>query len=137
LIGHLVFCIANYTYMHIVPQRENWRLVAQTVERVCRPDELLFVSPYYNIVCLDRYLRYPLRQIGISPTIGGAPLKRIIDKIDEGDQNNSAGQRRTFWVLAAQEGDTIFNTIPSSYRIVQKYDYPHALHLRQYSLHPK
>ena len=122
LIAHIIFCLANNAYMHIIPQRENWRAVAQTIEHVCRANEVLLVSPYYNIVCLDRYLHNPLRQIGVSPTLGEAVLKNITHRLS----------LQTFWVLSAQEGDAIFNIIPSQYKIAQEYDFQHALHLRQY-----
>jgi hypothetical protein len=125
LIAHSLFCLTNNAYMHIVPQRENWRAMAQTIEHVCGADEALFVCPYYNIVCLDRYLHYPLRQIGISPDQKKAQLAKIMDN------------KQKFWMLSAQQGDTIFNVIPSDYKIAQRYDFPHALHLREYSLGSK
>jgi hypothetical protein len=133
LVAHSIFCFANNAYMHIVPQRENWRTVAQTIEQVCGLQNPLFVSPYYNIVCLDRYLHYPLRQIGISPVLGGARLEGIIDSVSNKDKTNgTSGQ--AFWILTGQEGDTVFDTIPGCYKTVQKYDFPHALHLREYKL---
>ncbi len=125
LIAHTIFCLANNAYMHIVPQRENWQAVARTIEHVRRPDEPLFVSPYYNIVCLDRYLHYPLRQIGAGSACGGGRLENMI--------NNT----QAFWVLSAQEGDTIFNIIPERYKIAQTYDFMHALHLKEYILRSK
>ena len=124
---HSSFCLANNAYLHIVPQKEDWRKMAQLIENKCHPNEIIFVSNYYNIVCLDRYLNNPLRQIGISPSIGPS----IIEKTIVQEKNNS-NQDPVFWILAAQEGDAIFNTISSQYKMIGQYDFPHALHLRQY-----
>jgi len=131
LMAHSIFCFANNAYMHIVPQRENWRVVAQTIERVCQLQTPILVSPYYNIVCLDRYLHYPLRQIGVSSVLGAVRLESIIDNMSNSNKSNGKSEQ-AFWVLSAQEGDTIFDIVPRRCKIVQKYDFPHALHLRQY-----
>ena len=49
LMAHSIFCFANNAYMHIVPQRENWRVVAQTVEHVCRIDKARFLLALITI----------------------------------------------------------------------------------------
>ncbi len=120
---HATFCLANNAYLHIVPQKENWRQVAQLIEQSIKPNETLFVSNYYNIVCLDRYLHQPIKQIGIGPSMGKAAVEKSLQ---------SANSSHSFWLLSAQEGDAIFNDIPPIYVVQQKYDFPHALHLRQY-----
>ena len=137
-IMHACFCLANNAYMHIVPQREGWRSVAQFVEKACSPDEPILVSHYYNIVCLDRYLDSPLRQIGVSPSFGRRRIEYILKDILDSDRrpnsisSNIKPFRHTFWVLSGQDGDTIFNIIPDRFKAVHNYDFPHAVHLRQY-----
>ncbi len=101
--------------------------MAQLIEKNCAPTEILFVSNYYNIVCLDRYMQKPLRQIGISATTG-APV--IETKVNQ--EKTELNPKPNFWILSAQEGDTIFTTMPTNYKMVQRYDLPHGLHLRKY-----
>jgi len=124
---HSLFCLANNAYMHIIPQRENWRAVAQIIENIGAESPVIFVCPYYNIVCLDRYLHRPFRQIGVNPNLKKEEFARMIRQLS----------RQEFWVLSGQEGDTVFDTVPGGYRIVQRYDYPHAVHLRKYILNSK
>lgn len=124
---HTFFCLANNAYLHIVPQKETWREIAQVVEKNCNPSEILFVSNYYNIVCLDRYLQKPLRQIGISAPTG---VSIIENKINQ--EKTHLNPTPNFWILSAQEGDTIFGAMPPRFQMVQQYDFPHALHLRKY-----
>ena len=127
-IAHTSFCLANNAYLHIVPQKEPWREVAQVIETVTKQDDLLFVSNYYNIACLDRYLHNPLRQIGVSAATGALTIEQTLNT----NGNSSSSISPGFWVLSAQEGDSIFNTIPKSFRVTDQYDFPHALHLRKY-----
>ena len=130
-ICHTLFCLANNAYLHLVPQKENWRQVAHFIEENCHANETIFISNYYNIVCLDRYLQKPFRQIGISPVIGAAVIENKIQ-----NEKNSLNSNPSFWILSAQEGDGIFNTMPAKYTTVQKFDFPHALHLRKYQSEP-
>jgi len=127
VICHTLFCLANNAYLHIIPQKENWREIAQLVEKNCRPGEILFVSNYYNIVCLDRYLQKPLRQMGISAATGASIIENKINQ-----EKTDANSTPNFWILSAQEGDTIFGTMSARFKVVQQYDFPHALHLRKY-----
>ena len=99
VICHTILCLANNAYLHLVPQKENWRQIAHLIEQNCSPNDLLFVSNYYNIVCLDRYLEKPLRQIGISSTTGASIIQNSL-KEEKTDLNLSPN----FWVLSAQEG---------------------------------
>jgi hypothetical protein len=127
VLCHTLFCLANNAYLHIIPQKEDWRKVAQLVEKYCSTNEILFVSNYYNIVCLDRYLQKPLRQIGISATTGASIIENKINQ-----EKNDLSPTPNFWILSAQEGDAIFNTIPAHFKVLQQYDLLHALHLRKY-----
>jgi hypothetical protein len=124
VVGYAIFALANTTYAHIVLQREDWRGTAALVSKVCKPEEPLFVSQYYDIVCLDRYLNRPVRQIGVSSSIGKENLIQLL--------NNNACASGTLWVLTAQEGDGVFAMIPDSYQVIDQYDLHHALHLRHY-----
>ena len=127
--SHTFFCLFNNAYLHIVPQKENWRSLAQLLEANCSANDLIFISNYYNIVCLDRYLHKPLKQIGIDKDHGIATIDKQISI-----QLNQANSNLIFWVLSAQEGDSIFSTIPTKYKLMQSYDFPHALHLRKYQV---
>ena len=124
---HGIFCLINNAYLHLIPQKENWREVAKLIETNGNSNSVLFVNPYYNIVCLDRYLQKPFRQIGIDNNTGISVIQKTIDHDKE-----QLPQNTIFWILSAQNGDTIFNTIPGKYKLLQKYDFPHALHLRKY-----
>lgn len=129
-LAHALFCFTNNAYMHLVPQKENWRELARIVEKNCDSTDILFVSPYYNIVCLDRYLDKPMRQIGLANIADATGINSIIER-----EKTSKSTQIKFWVLAAQQGDTIFGVIPSKYQLIKQYDFPHALHLRQYQTH--
>lgn len=125
-----MFALANNAYAHIVRQREDWRQMAAVVEKLCHSDDLLFVSQYYDIVCLDRYLKHPVRQIGISPAMGQERIAQLISGHLKSKQSNDS--LTSFWVLTAMEGDDVFAMIPKEFRIVRAIDLPHALHLRHY-----
>lgn len=120
IVLHCLFCFANLYYLHSVHQREPWRDMAAAVERVCRPDDLLVVSEFYDIACLDRYLTRPFRQIGVSPAMGKEYLAGIL-----------AGRDR-FILLTAQQGEFIKDMIPAEYSIIERVDLRHGLHLRIY-----
>jgi hypothetical protein len=126
LIAHTILALTNNAYAHIVHQRENWREAAAIVERLTGPDDIIFVSQYYDVMCLDRYLSRPLRQVGVSPSLGREKVQSLVVEI--------AKTKKTFWVLTAQEGDGIFQMIPPQYKVVFDSDLHHAIHLRQYSL---
>jgi uncharacterized membrane protein len=125
LVLHLTFALANNVYAHVVHQKEDWREAARLLEQKSLPDDLVFVSHYYDIVCLDRYLTRPMRQVGITPSLGSAKVAKLIDTL--------ASQKQQFWVLTGQEGDQIFSMIPSRYSCDYDQDLHHALHLRHYA----
>jgi mannosyltransferase len=126
LVCHAVFALTNNVYAHVVHQRENWRDAAILVEQVTGPNDVVFVSQYYDVMCLDRYLQRPLRQIGVSPSLGKEKVAGLV--------HDMVGARQSFWVLTAQEGDRVFEMIPDYYRVVFDVDLHHAIHLRKYSL---
>jgi uncharacterized membrane protein len=128
LIFHSIFAIANTVYSHIVHQREDWPAAANVLSKRCAANEVVFVSQYYDIICLDRYLSEPMRQIGVSPQIGQDQMNKLIAE--------RIGTPKRFWVMTAQEGDAVFRLIPKQYTISERYDFPHALHLRHYKKQP-
>lgn len=122
LLLHALFALVNNAYAHVVPQREPWREMAAQVESLCAADDPILVSQYYDIVCLDRYLKQLRIQIGISPAQGGEHIARLV------------GSRRRFWLLTAQEGEEARKLIPSRYRPTREIHLSHGLHLRLYEL---
>ncbi|PWT95454.1 MAG: hypothetical protein C5B53_11430 [Candidatus Melainabacteria bacterium] len=122
---YAAFALANNLYAHVIHQREDWRKAAQMVDQLCLADDLLLVSQYYDIVCLDRYLSRPLRQIGIGPAMGKDGIAHLI--VDEIKPTPVS-----FWLLTGQEGDRVFAMIPQDFKAASQYDLGHALHLRHY-----
>jgi uncharacterized membrane protein len=125
LVVHCLFALANNAYAHIVHQRENWQEMAQLIQTKCKADDVIFVSQYYDIVCLDRYLTRPFKQVGVSPNMGKDQFEKVL-----GDLNLSE-----FWMLTAQEGDGIFAMIPARYYSIEDHDLGHALHLKHFVRH--
>jgi hypothetical protein len=123
LLGHVLLALANITYYHIVPQRRPWRQMAQKVEELVKPDEILMISQYYDIVCLDRYLHKPVRQLGLSPNMGADYARDTIRSI--------AGMQR-FWLITAEDGDSIVTMIPAEFHQSSLVRLPHDLHLYSY-----
>jgi len=117
---HVICALVNNLYAHVIPQREAWAQAAQYLEAQVAASDLLLVSQYYNIVCLDRYLHGPRRQIGVSSNFTAAQLEEAI------------ASRQHFWLLTAQEGESVKSLIPSRFRLSKQIDFYHALHLRLY-----
>lgn len=122
---YAAFALANNAYAHVVKQREDWRQAAALVTEVVAPDEILFVSQYYDIVCLDRYLSRPLRQVGISPSMGRQKIAHLINEEIQPSPNS-------FWILTGQEGDGVFAMVPENFQVTIQNNLGHALHLRRY-----
>ena len=120
---HVLLALANITYYHIVPQRRPWKLMAAKVEEVVKPDEILMISQYYDIVCLDRYLHHPVRQVGQSPNMGAESVR--------GTVHSFPGLKR-FWLLTAEDGNSITSMIPTEFHVQQEIRMPHDLHLYLY-----
>jgi uncharacterized membrane protein len=123
LVGHVLFALANITYYHIVPQRRPWKLMAEKVEQLVKPDEILMISQYYDIVCLDRYLHRPVRQLGLSPNMGADSARDTI---------RSFLEMQRFWLITAEDGDSIITMIPPEFHETSLIRLPHDLHLYLY-----
>ena len=121
LIAHVALALANNAYAHAVPQREPWSMLAQKVESLVGPNDLVLVSQYYNIVCLDRYLTRPLHQVGVTPELGTTHLEQVLSHCDQ------------FWLITAQEGEAIKDMLPKRFKLIQQEDFAHGLHLRLYN----
>ncbi len=118
---HSAFALINNSYAHLVPQREPWRQMAQLAEMHVGRDDLLVVSQPYNIVCLDRYLSRPLRQVGASPAQGRQHLENLLACCDR------------FWLITAQEGEGMVTMIPPRFQVASRIDLPRGLHLRLFT----
>lgn len=118
LTFHLLFAGINLIYTHTVKQREPWREMARQVENLVQPDEVLVVSQYYNIACLDRYLQLPRMQMGLSPAMGKEALAASLGKLP------------SFALLTAQDGEAIVPLLPDIFKLEKQVDLSHGLHLR-------
>ncbi len=120
LFAHLVLALINNAWAHIVPQREPWRKMACVVEQTVPNEDMIFVSQYYDIVLIDRYLSRPHKQIGISPAMGDAHIKEVVSHYPR------------FWLLTGGDGESIVADMPISYQMKKQIDLAHGLHLRLY-----
>ena len=120
LMSHVTFALINNAYAHLIPQREPWREMASKIESLCHRDDLIVVSQYYDIVCLDRYLKIPMRQLGVSPSMGATDIDRLL------------ANHRRFWLVTAQEGDKVKALIPARFKALRHLDLGHSLHLLLY-----
>jgi uncharacterized membrane protein len=114
--------INNFAHATVNHQREPWREMAALVETAVKPDQLLLVSQYYDIFCLDRYMHRPYRQVGVSSATTTAQLEEILTSTPR------------FALVTAQEGDRIVAAVPPRYYAVQHWDLGHSLHLWIYAL---
>lgn len=122
VVFHCLFAAINLTYTHTIKQREPWQDAALAVEKLVPCDELLVVSQPYDIVCLDRYLEKPRRQLGLSPAMGGEIVKSKLAKLTK------------FTLITAQEGESIKDMVPEEFSLTKQIDYSHGIHLRVYRL---
>jgi hypothetical protein len=122
LVGcHFLFAtINNIGHVTVAHQREPWREMAHLAESTAQGNEIVLVSQYYDIVCLDRYLSKPLRQIGVSSNTTQAQLIEILKNSQQ------------FSLITAQEGDRILKQIPPDYDVVLQKDLGHSLHFLRY-----
>ena len=97
--------------------------MAIAVESLVKPDELIMVSQYYDIVCLDRYLERPYRQIGLSPKLGAEYTRKTIASFPD---------LTHFWLVAAEDGTEITTMIPAEFSQVKEVRFGHDLHLFRY-----
>ncbi len=122
ILSQAVFCLINISYTHIVYQKEPWREIAHDLNKYNANQYYVFISQFYNIVCLDRYLTRPYKQIGLSPAMGQAKIDTIFHKF----------QPVKFILITAQEGESIKNMLPKEYSQAFEKNYFHGLHLRVY-----
>lgn len=121
VVAHVLFSmVQNVSCATWFYQKEPWHKMARLVEEVVPRDEVVLISQFYNITCLDRYLKVPYRQVGITPALGQAHLDGVLSKLDR------------FTLITAQEGESLTKMIPSKYQVVKRVNMEHALHLRMY-----
>ncbi|MBX9693457.1 MAG: hypothetical protein K2Z81_13800, partial [Cyanobacteria bacterium] len=118
--AHVLFTLVNYIYAHTVPQREPWKQMAVKIEEKVPPTEVLFVSPHYNLICIDRYLKTPRMQVGTGPLLGNQQVYAILKG------------RHSFWLLTAQQGSTVTAFIPPEFQLVESLKMSHGLELTHY-----
>lgn len=118
-LAHVVLAQGNTTYHHALPQKEPWRQMATLVETNCG-DDVLFVSQPYDIVCLDRYLNHPRRQIGLSSVMSNEQVAAAVVPYGR------------FWLLTALDGEAVNAKLPPDYAKKQEHKLPHGLILRLY-----
>lgn len=120
LFSHIFLCQINNFYHHIIYQKEPWHKMAALIETRVSPKEVIIISPYYNLVCLDRYLKQPYKQVGLEAQLGQDYINSNLSGLDQ------------FWLLTAQEGENIATMIPSDFKLTERYDLCHGLHLRHF-----
>ena len=118
---HLLFASINIIYSHAVHQREPWKEMAATVEKFVPAERLLLISQHYDLVCLNRYLKRPRLQQGVSPAMGPEAIAQLLKSSEQ------------FALLTAQDGESIKTMIPQQFHLEKQIDYSHGLHLRFYS----
>ncbi|MBX9689386.1 MAG: glycosyltransferase family 39 protein, partial [Candidatus Obscuribacterales bacterium] len=121
LLFQLSFALLNLYSCHTVRQREPWQEMAQKVEQLVPPEKTLYIAQPYDIVCLDRYLLKPRKQMGISPAMGKARIESLLEPENE------------FALLTAQEGESIKELLPPKFQLQEELNLSHGLHLRLYS----
>jgi mannosyltransferase len=120
---HLLLAAGNnIAHITILPQREPWRDMARTLESVVPPAELVLVAQHYNIVCLDRYLRVPYRQVGVASVMPQEHIDEILRGVD------------SFALITAQEGEAFTGKVPPRYEKVYERKFIRGLWLRRYAV---
>lgn len=122
VIAHILFALINNTYAHIVHQREPWRQMAEAIEEKVPTNEILLISPHYDLIPLNRYLTKPRMQVGTGPLLGNEQVYRVLK-----------GQK-SFWLLTAQDGGSVSVFIPPEYKQIDSINMKHGLHLTSWKL---
>jgi hypothetical protein len=121
ILIHISCAVANdIAHATVFHEREPWRRLARLVDAEVPKNELILVSQWYDIVCLNRYLEKPHRQVGVSPPMGKEHLVHVLSGSDE------------FVLITAQEGEAITQLLPANVQQVRRVDLEHGLHLRFY-----
>jgi mannosyltransferase len=122
LFAHLFFAaLNNVGHATINYQREPWRLVARRIEAIVPQTELVLVAQHYNIVCLDRYLRKPYKQVGVDSLTADARVSEILTRVP------------SFTLITGQEGNAFAAKVPARFQLIEEANFAHGLHLRRYS----
>jgi hypothetical protein len=120
---HFICCAGNnIAHATVNWEREDWRHVARTLESSVPSDELVLVAQHYDIYCLDRYLRKPLRQVGVDTPMSADALEQILSGVQR------------FTLVTAQEGGPFSNKIPARYHLLEETKFAHGPVIRRYSL---
>lgn len=122
VLAHILFALGNNTYAHIVEQREPWRKMAELIEQRVPANEIVLVSPHYDLICLNRYLTKPRMQVGTGPLLGNEQVYRVLK-----------GQK-SFWLLTAQDGDSVTVFVPPEYKQIESIQMKHGLKLTSWKL---
>lgn len=117
---HIAFALVNLVYSHSIHQKEPWKELARTVELECKENQPIIVSQFYDIALLDRYLRSPHKQIGMSPAMGQQEIENRLSGLD------------SFALVTAQDGESIKDMLPKQFELVKEINLSHGLHLRLY-----
>jgi len=120
---HAALLMAIEVYTHTVEQRQNWRMAASYIESHVPPEDIVLVSEYYDMACLDRYLDRPVRQIAVGTSMG----QEYIDKCLAAVPN-----LQHFWVSASGTGVSVTAIIPPNYVMTDKKGFGHYLYLMRY-----
>ncbi|MBX9667649.1 MAG: glycosyltransferase family 39 protein [Candidatus Obscuribacterales bacterium] len=115
--AHVIFALVNYTYAHVVPQREPWRDMAEVIDSRVPTKDLLLISPHYDMICLNRYLGQPRMQVGTGPLLGNEQVYKVLKG------------RERFWLLTAQDGGSVSVFVPPEYHQVETVKMKHGLEL--------
>jgi len=125
VVAHVLFALGNYTYAHIIEQREPWRQMAGLIEEKIPTTELLLISPHYDLICLNRYLTKPRMQVGTGPLLGNQQVYALVEG------------RNKFWLLTAQDGGSVTVFIPPEYKQTETIKMSHGLLLTSWELPSK
>lgn len=117
---HVVFLLMNYGHQHTSFQREPWREMARLIEKKADPQELLLISPHFDMMCVNRYFTVPRMQVGTGPLLGNQHIYPLLKG------------RKSFWFMTAREGDCVAVMLPPWYQVAETNQLPHGLALTHY-----
>lgn len=120
VVLHCVFLLFNYAHQHASFQREPWREMAKLIEKRVDPQELLLISPHFDMMCVNRYFTVPRLQVGTGPLLGNQHIYPLLKG------------RKSFWFMTAREGDCVAVMLPPWYQVAETNQLPHGLALTHY-----
>jgi len=123
VLAHFFFAsVNNIAHITVVHQREPWRDLARILETRVSDDPLVLVAQPYNILCLNRYLSRPYRQVGVSTVMTAPQVESKLSGVNK------------FVLITAQEGESFTAMVPTRFKMVDHVKLSHGLHLRRYEL---